>query len=360
MTVTGSRQIAGTPRFMAPEQLRGVVDARCDIYSLGRTLYELASLDTTKSENPHESRSIAQLNPAIPSELAKIIDKASDPSLERRYQSAKELVAVLARYLDGKNPSDRRRFGKRMSEQEFKTSMRRRVKYAIVAGVSCCVLTFACLAIPQLLPTQTYNPASVVKPNGPNDSLKMLASAIENEESGFVEVIGEVMKHSVVNQSNDQATAADVTAKIDRIVEKVTNEGLKPGELDALMRDYRSSPLMNANKVTALHHPLHNSTLSPDEKVRGHTTLELFSRAIVNKRVQPAKADRVLAALFQGEIPRLEQIVGLRIPDEALSSWLRLVESSFGKELQSMANESSQSNEELRNIIDKFLQQANR
>ncbi len=355
MTVTQSRQIAGTPRFMAPEQLRGVVDIRCDIYSFGRTLYELACSGGNSNRHPAELPSVSELNPSIPPQLAKIIDKACDPASERRYQSAKELVAVLERYLDGKSPSDRRRAGKRMSEQKFKTTMRRRVRYAIAGGALCLAATLSALAIPKLFPAQKYNPASIAHANEENDSLKMLASAIEDEQSGFVEVIGEVLKHSVVNQSNDKAAAEEVATKIDRIVEKVTTEGLKPGELDSLMKNYRGSTLMNANKIGALHHPIHNSTLSPQEKLRGHATLELFSKAIVNKRIQPERADLMLASLFQGEVPKLEQIVAMRIPDDALLSWLNLIESSFGSEMKATVSEASQSNQELKRIIDNFL-----
>jgi serine/threonine protein kinase len=361
MSVTQSKQIAGTPRFMAPEQLRGAVDVRCDIYSLGRTLYELAIFESSGTANANASvsmSSLSEVNPAIPAELGKIVDKACDPHSDRRHQSAKELVAVLDRFLHGNTPSDRRRIGKRMSEQDFKAEMRRRVKYAIAGGLLCFLVTSAILIAPKLLPQPEHNAASVIKPQKQNNSLKKLASAIENEESGFVEVIGEAIKHSVVSQGDDKASTDEVTSKIDRIVQKVTTDGLKPGELDTLIKSYRSSPMMNANKVTALHHPLHSSTLSASEKLKGHATLELFAKAIVNKQINPEKADRVLASLFQGNIPKLEQIVSLRIPDQVLASWLRLVESSFHNEFQSVVNVRSKSNEELKGIIDGFLNQS--
>ncbi len=355
MSVTQSRQIAGTPRFMAPEQLRGVVDVRCDIYSLGRTLLELA--DICRDTDGMESTSVVEKNSAIPVELAKIIEKASEPSSERRFQSASEMVAVLTRYLDGKTPCDRRRFGKRMTEQEFKATMRRRVRYTIAGGILFSLATLSFLVVPKLLPKRDYNPASVINPGEPNNSLKKLATAIESEDSGFVDVIGEALKHSVVHQVADNAVTEEVTSKIDQIVEKVKSEGLKPGELDSLMKNYRHSPLMNANKIRALHHPLHKSTMRPEEKSRGHTTLELLSKAIVNKRVHQDKADRMLASLFNGNVPTLEQIVSMKIPDEVLESWLKLVESSFSSELKAAVEEDSNSNQELRNIIDSFLLQ---
>lgn len=357
MSVTQSRQIAGTPRFMAPEQLRGVVDVRCDIFSLGRTLLELADVSRDTDSNSMDSTVAAEMNSAIPTELAKIIEKASEPSSERRYQSASEMVAVLTRYLDGKTPCDRRRFGKRMTEQEFKATLRRRVRYTIAGGIVCFLATLSFLAVPKLLPKRDYNSASVINPGEQNKSLKMLATAIESEDSGFVDVIGEALKHSVVHQGDDQAVTDDVTSKIDRIVEKVKTEGLKPGELDSLMKNYRHSPLMNANKIRALHHPLHKSSMRPEEKLRGHTTLELLSKAIVNKRVHPDKADRMLASLFNGNVPTLEQIVSMKIPDQVLESWLKLVESSFSSELKAAVEENSNSNQELRNIIDGFLLQ---
>lgn len=351
MTVSRSEQIAGTPRFMAPEQLRGVVNASCDIYSLGRTLFELAS---TTSDTEKEGA----LNSSIPPDLTNIINKACETKPELRYQSASELVAVFDRYLDGKSPSDRRRAGKRMSEQEFKAKMRRRVRSVTVAAFFGCAALITLVFVYGLRTPSDREFTVPLAANGNQDQrAKSLASVIENEESGFVELIGEVVKQSVITQGGDKQAVDEVASKIDRVVQKVTSEGLAPGELDGILVEYRESPLMYSGKARALHNAIHNSTLTSDEKKRGHVTLELFARAIENKRVPSEVAGRMLASLFRGEIPKLESVIAMRIADDSLRAWLKLVETSFGDELRSTSTEGSRANQELSRIIDRFLEQ---
>ena len=107
-TITVSApQAVGTLPYMAPEQVRGAVDARVDIYAAGAVLYELATgeglfpgtsglelLDAILHRNVVPPRSV---NPRISPALERIIVKALDKDPERRYQSARELGVDLAR-----------------------------------------------------------------------------------------------------------------------------------------------------------------------------------------------------------------------------------------------------------------------
>lgn len=351
MTVTRSKQVAGTPRFMAPEMLRGIVDVRCDIHSLGRTLFELASSDNSGDIE-------ADLAAEVPPQLKAIIQKACESDPERRYQTAQELVAVLSRYLDGKTPCDRRRVGKRMSEVEFKTSMRKKVHRVTTAAVFSFGILISMVAAPFLV--RSADDQDAIGRDGPNsERLQKFAAVVEDEDSGFVEVIGEVVKSSVISETDDRVESDEVVSKIDQIVNKVSTEGLKPGELDHLMKSYRDSPLMHASKARALHHSIRNSGMSQQERLRCHTTLEAFTRAVVNKRIHAEAADRMLASLFHGEVPRLEEIVSIPLSDEALRSWFHLIETSFSEELKTASTENYRANHELGRIIDDYLQQRN-
>ena len=110
----------GTAAYMSPEQARGeLVDARTDLFSVGVTLYEMATgtkpfrgegiagvLAAVLNRPPQRPRA---LNPAIPHELERIILKAIEKDKSARYPSASELRRDLERVAASGHGSTRRR-----------------------------------------------------------------------------------------------------------------------------------------------------------------------------------------------------------------------------------------------------------
>ena len=98
----------GTVSYMSPEQARGqLTDARTDLFSFGSVLYQMATgvmpFEGETSAVIYEAilnrdpAPVDTLNPALPGDLGRILDKALEKDRNLRYQTATELKTDLIR-----------------------------------------------------------------------------------------------------------------------------------------------------------------------------------------------------------------------------------------------------------------------
>lgn len=121
-TQTGA--VMGTPGYMSPEQLRGELDTlspASDVYALGALLFELLTFvplhDHTELQAVVESTlngadarpSVRAPEQAVAPELEAIVVRATALDPKERFQSARELVTAIERFLDGERDLELRK-----------------------------------------------------------------------------------------------------------------------------------------------------------------------------------------------------------------------------------------------------------
>jgi serine/threonine-protein kinase len=108
--MTGAFEVLGSPRYMAPEQLRNSkdVDFRADLWSVGAVLFQSV---TGKHAFDAESNTQASLRvmtaeperlraycPQAPPKLEEVVNKCLQKDVTKRFQSARELATALEHF----------------------------------------------------------------------------------------------------------------------------------------------------------------------------------------------------------------------------------------------------------------------
>ena len=111
----------GTPYYISPEQIRGVmdVDFRADIYGLGATFYHMVTGQVPfNGENPsavmhkHLKEPLVppdHINPSLSAGVSEIIEVCMAKDRDKRYNSSADLIKDLEAVRQGESPAQARK-----------------------------------------------------------------------------------------------------------------------------------------------------------------------------------------------------------------------------------------------------------
>lgn len=98
---TKATVVAGTPPYMAPEQLAGRAEPRSDLFAVGAALYEMlvgkTPFEGLRRDLPPAM--VRTLNPAVPKILEGIVHRALEIDAEKRFANATEMLTPIKHVL---------------------------------------------------------------------------------------------------------------------------------------------------------------------------------------------------------------------------------------------------------------------
>jgi eukaryotic-like serine/threonine-protein kinase len=246
----------GTVAYMSPEQVRAQqLDARTDLFSFGTVLYEMATavlpfqgqsagvlFDSILNRSPIPA---LRLNPQLPVELERIIDKCLEKDRDLRYQHASEIRADLQRL---KRDSDSLRAktgapapplgGKRIGWKAIVSTIA--ISTMVVAAVLSGLSYFHFRRAPRLTDKDTIVLADFTNTTGDPvfDGTLRQGMAVQLAQSPFLSLISEERIQHTLGLMG-QSPGARLTPEVAReVCERTASAAVLDGSIAALGSQY--------------------------------------------------------------------------------------------------------------------------
>lgn len=323
----------GTPRYMAPEQLRGVCDSRSDVYSLGITMYELAAGVNVWNEQAKfhaaADRQDITLTPIqdvcknIPANLAQVIMKCCEFDPQNRYQSASELQVVLQRFLDGKVNCDRRR-NKRLPDHEYHRRSRRQMVLISTGCLSLCMTAGVVWGMARSRNGKSLSEAP--RPTVSRSAVNLIDQLADPTNENMLEIVTKYVEESIDETSENLHYSEEAKTKILQQIDKLTSQikeqgGVTKESLNHFLVKYRETTLPAATRVMRASLLLQPSTLKQHEKVGAIAVLRRFATAVANKYISEEESEARLSALVGRPFSQVTNLEQYRLTDDHLRRW---------------------------------------
>src|ERR1039457_3684939 len=245
--LTSPGGILGTVSYMSPEQVRAKpLDQRTDLFSFGVVLYEMATgqlpfrgesatviFDCILNRAPTPA---VRLNPDLPAELERIIDKCLEKDRDLRYQHASEIRADLKRL---KRDSDSGRV-----TAIAKPGAATRWKF-IVPGAAAVLAVFAAgyfyfHRTPKLTDRDTIVLADFTNTTGDSvfDGTLRQGLAVQLEQSPFLSIVSEQRIRKTLRLMSRPADAPLTPDLAREICERTASAAVLDGSIGSLGSQY--------------------------------------------------------------------------------------------------------------------------